>query len=672
MACIAASALAQVPDSTYNRLEADLERMLEDFDEDGSDINAEEYIRFLQDLAANPVNLNRASLDDLMQIPGLRPALARAVVEYRDKKPFEQVDELTSVRGIGPVTLGRLRPFVSVGSGGELRRALYTNVSYWTQNSRFEAIGRYQQVLEEQDGYSAAASGTGSGYLGSPVRYYQRFNYRSRHISANLTQNKAPGETLDNPLTFDFNSAHFALSDNGHLKMLVLGNYGLYFGQGLVMWTGMVFGKGRETIRVRYNERGLRPYQSGGQTQAKRGAAVTYGEKLQATAFYSDRKLSAVPAGADTIRYPGVTGLHRTQNELDRRFNTGVQTYGGRLRYRFQGGNLGMSGYQARFDQYILPRQAVYNRYDFEGREASVAGLDFMYFIEQAVFFAEAARSRNGGKGLIAGMEYAPGDLQLSVTYRNYSKDFQSLFGGGFGESSNTQNEEGLYFGLKHTLSQRVVLSGYFDQFRFRAPRFGTRRPTAGYDWLASAEFRLKKGMQAYLIIRDKKREDDYLMLNEDGREIYPAAHDERGSIRTQLDYQVNPVLRSRTRLEGLRGGDAGEAAEYGVLVFQDFRWNATGKVRLDLRLTVFDTGGFSSRVYQFENDMLYVMSNPALFDRGQRSYFLLRYQAGGAVDFWVKYAVTVYENRLTVGTGPDRSAGNTRSTLGLQMRVTF
>ncbi|MEX0779131.1 MAG: helix-hairpin-helix domain-containing protein [Balneolales bacterium] len=663
---------AQVSNSTAARFEVDLESLLEEFDEEESDINAEEYIQFLQDLLANPVNVNRASSGDLLQIPGMNPSVAREIILHRGDKPFEQVEEMLDVRGIGPVTLQQLRPFVTVGSGKELRRDLYTDPSYWFRDGRFEAITRYQQILEEQAGYQQTADTNRSRYLGSPVRYYQRLNYRSRHVSVNITQTKAPGEILRSPMSFDYNSGHFALQDNGRLKMLVLGDYGLYFAQGLVMWNGMSFGKGRETTRIRNNERGLRPYQSGGQTLAKRGAALTYGEKLQVTAFYSNRKLSSTPVKDDTVRYPGATGMHRTQNEVDRRFNTGLKTYGGRLRYQFTRGNIGVSGYYTQFDKYILAREAVYNRFDFEGKEAATVGIDYMYFTNDIVFFGEAAKSLNRGQGLLSGIEYSPGTIQLSMTYRNYAKDFQSLFGGGFGESSNLQNEEGLYFGIKKLITRGITLSGYFDQFRFKAPRFGTRRATQGYDWLGLAEYKISREMQVYLLVRNKERENDYETLGTAGKSVYASGYDRRGSIRIQLDHQVHPLLRSRTRVEWLRGKKAGEEAELGMLIFQDFRWNATKSLQLDGRIAVFDTESFTSKVFQFENDMLYVMSNSALFDRGQRTYLNMRYRMGRRVDIWVKYGVTVFENRLVVGSGLDESEGNTRSNVGMQMRVRF
>ncbi len=65
------------------------------------------------DLAALrlPVELNRASERELTSLPRVGPVLARRIVEGR---PYADVDGLLEVRGIGPVTLSRMRPRVVV------------------------------------------------------------------------------------------------------------------------------------------------------------------------------------------------------------------------------------------------------------------------------------------------------------------------------------------------------------------------------------------------------------------------------------------------------------------------------------------------------------------------------------------------------------------------------
>jgi len=61
-----------------------------------------------------PVDLNHADTLVLRSLPGIGPALARRIVEARSEAPFRIVDDLLRVRGIGPATLARLRPLVTV------------------------------------------------------------------------------------------------------------------------------------------------------------------------------------------------------------------------------------------------------------------------------------------------------------------------------------------------------------------------------------------------------------------------------------------------------------------------------------------------------------------------------------------------------------------------------
>jgi competence protein ComEA len=64
---------------------------------------------------ADPVDLNRASPDELDRLPGIGPATATAIVAHRDAHgPFAAVDALLDVRGIGPAKLEQLRPLVRV------------------------------------------------------------------------------------------------------------------------------------------------------------------------------------------------------------------------------------------------------------------------------------------------------------------------------------------------------------------------------------------------------------------------------------------------------------------------------------------------------------------------------------------------------------------------------
>lgn len=69
----------------------------------------------LGSLSSRPLELNRATAQELTQIPGIGPKRAAQIVAVREARGgFRSVDDLLEVPGIGPKTLARMRPFVRV------------------------------------------------------------------------------------------------------------------------------------------------------------------------------------------------------------------------------------------------------------------------------------------------------------------------------------------------------------------------------------------------------------------------------------------------------------------------------------------------------------------------------------------------------------------------------
>jgi competence protein ComEA len=69
---------------------------------------------------ASQLDLNRADRNELLQVPGIGPGLADAILTHRDGgRRFAQVDDLRGVKGIGPATLEKLRPWLTVGEPPE-------------------------------------------------------------------------------------------------------------------------------------------------------------------------------------------------------------------------------------------------------------------------------------------------------------------------------------------------------------------------------------------------------------------------------------------------------------------------------------------------------------------------------------------------------------------------
>ena len=68
--------------------------------------------------ATDLVDLNTATPAQLEALPGIGPAMARRIVEHREKNgPFAKLEDLMQVKGIGEKAFLRLRPLLTVGKG---------------------------------------------------------------------------------------------------------------------------------------------------------------------------------------------------------------------------------------------------------------------------------------------------------------------------------------------------------------------------------------------------------------------------------------------------------------------------------------------------------------------------------------------------------------------------
>ena len=80
---------------------------------------AEETVRQVDDRTDTRsdglVNINTADVDELCELPGIGPALAQRIMDYREANgDFEYIDDIRNVEGIGDVTFANIRGMITV------------------------------------------------------------------------------------------------------------------------------------------------------------------------------------------------------------------------------------------------------------------------------------------------------------------------------------------------------------------------------------------------------------------------------------------------------------------------------------------------------------------------------------------------------------------------------
>ena len=64
--------------------------------------------------AASMVNINTASREQLMTLPGIGEVTADAIIEYREQNPFARIEDIMNVSGIGEAKFNSIRDFICV------------------------------------------------------------------------------------------------------------------------------------------------------------------------------------------------------------------------------------------------------------------------------------------------------------------------------------------------------------------------------------------------------------------------------------------------------------------------------------------------------------------------------------------------------------------------------
>lgn len=693
-----------IADTTFVDLPEDL------FDSFGDDEEAigdpSDLLDMLENLQQNPLDINTATVSDFSSIPVLTPRMANEIVAYREENgPYTSIPELRLVESITPEIWLAIRPYLMIGEElvvDHTRQALFPSVpriSDLQRNARFEVLQRFQRRMNPGRGYDSVPDsliGTPDEprhYLGGPERVYTRVRLTSgRHFSANVTLESDPGEPFtwnasDAFYGYDFVSFHASASSMGRLEMLVIGDYVAEFGQGLTLWRAAGFGKGSETVRPLVRRgRGIRPYSSTDENRFFRGAAasVAITPNIYVSGFASRRHYDARITEIDTtaliqteVETMPVTGLHRTHTEIAQKNSLGQTLFGGSAEYRTRTTTVGLVGYTASFDHPLTAGNQPYQRFQFEGDQAHMISLYGNAFLGDYYAFGEIGRDVNGRFAGIGGIEGDLGPLNALLLVRHYPREFVSIHGHAFGERNGaTQNESGVYLGGILRPSSQWILKGYFDQYRFPWARYTVNRPSTGYDALLYVEHRPRRWVSIYTQARTRVREMGTRYTTPTGAEIDGLELESRQSLRIQGMYEASRSLRFRARVEAAqyRRGEAGQL-ERGVMMFHDVRWLPIPTLTIDARITYFETDSFGARLYQFENDLLGVMSNALLSGRGTRSYVVIGYRPTGLFDglnMRFKISQTYFTDRETVGSGLDQVEGNSVVDIGLQIRYTF
>jgi hypothetical protein len=195
--------------------------------------------------------------------------------------------------------------------------------------------------------------------------------------------------------------------------------------------------------------------------------------------------------------------------------------------------------------------------------------------------------------------------------------------------------------------------------------------PSTGREYQLRTDIRLTRSSLIYFRYRFKQKA---LNTADSAHPVNVLALPYYHNFRLHTDYQPIATLSLSSRVEVMFNHPGGtEERRQGFLIYQELAWNPSSfPISLATRYALFETDTYDERIYAYERDLRFSFSIPAYYYNGQRFYLMLKYSPKPWLDLWIRYAATFYADTETVGSGPDASAGNTRSDIRAQLLLKF
>ena len=603
------------PESVEGQI--DFNSYLENYSFDTEDETArEELIDLWNEKFSEKINLNTATREQLEEFSFLSSKQIENLLEYRfDYKEFLSIYELTLIDGWDSKTVEMFYPFVEAKPADDDKFSFKKSF----KNAKYQLINRVDYTLQEKKGFRE------NKYLGKPWAGYLKYKMTDKNISMGITMEKDAGEPFDfkNNQGFDFYSAHFMINDLWKFKTIIIGDYKLNFGQGLVFNSSAFYGSAGNIEQFIQRTDKINKYTSNTETNFFRGIASTLEfNNLNISLFASYNYLDSA------------NGYHRTENEIKKKFSGYKFSTGGNINYRFKFGKIGLS--------------AVYDSTNLN------FGIDYRFYYKNYGWAGECAIDKKGNIATLHNFylntEY---NISTNLMIRYYGKNYSSSFANAYSMKENS-GETGFLWAFNWNINEKFKWYNSADICFFLEEKYLISKPSVGYK--INTLFSYNVAENHLLNIKysfDSKEKDDV---------------DSKEHIRPTLPYFKHSVsvIYNGNFINGavFKSGVmynyykyANEKGSSGYLLYQDLGWKWE-KINFILRLAFFNASEYENRLYSYENDVLYAFSSNQYNGKGIRFFFNFNYKIFKNLQLCFKVSNTFYLDRNVIGSGNEEISG--------------
>jgi hypothetical protein len=614
------------------------ETLLENLESE--ELGETDFLQILKDLEDHPIEINSATTKELLRIPFLNSSSAKSIINHRNQNgEFKQRDDLLRIPGISDELVDAILPYILFEKRGK--------------DSFFDYRIQAGEDLHTIRGYE-------DDRYENPLYFYQRIRWQPHsNLQTTVLWEKDAGEAD----WFDFGSLSLRYNWVKAKSDIQLGDYDLEAGQRLVFSNsyGQLLSIGNEIpfTQTQINWRGKF---SANENSFMRGVLWDYSiaENTSLLFAFSNRDIDATLTNdSSAVRSIYISGYHRTENEVRKKNQFTERIYSGVVKHDFATAQFGILAAHA---DYSLPLKVQDS--NFGQKLNYVSG-----------FYSQQSGLINlRGEAAFLNWQYPAIQQSIFLKYEKfvygilfyyYHPDYWSFHGRGFGEISDSpNNQQGFFLSFSSRLFPKTEFAGYLnynepirdtDEFRFLKRSFQLQISQSFNKNNFSLRFteRVRDGNTGINIIPELKTRAIRFHVTEEP------------SSRLRLNQRIEfSWVNSEEFLEGDKN--------YGFTIYLDARYRISNGLSIQTRWTQFDVSDYDLRLYEFETDLPGNFRNILLNGRGYKWFALVKYKLGSRWRFSVKYREIYYPDEKTLGSGLDTVYGNRKEQLRAQIQILY
>ena len=586
------------------------------------------FSEWLFELTEDPVMINTGDEREISRLFFLNDFQVKVLADYvratgRIISPFE----ITNIPGFDRETVEMLIPFISLNN----KHSTFSDSSHFRQSLLANLI--YKTTIPEVV------------LPGSPWKILTRYKFLAGGVTGGFTVEKDPGEKLISgkmPLP-DFYSGYLAFQGRNIVKRIVIGDYSVRFGMGTNINNGIRRGLSLTTPGNMSGRSETKPYTSTDENNFFRGLSTELSiRNINLILFLSANMIDAtLNDRVDSINFSVKslykTGLHTDAGTILKKDALRETVSGANLSYNFKNLRTGIAWTETKFSLPVSPDiNNPAEKYDFAGRRNSVYTLYYNSLIKRFVLFGEFSASGINRYAFAQGVTFRPADrLSINLLYRNYSSGYVSLHANGPSGSSTGNNEYGILGNFTFEAARFLFISAGSEVIDYPWMRYRCSSPSRA----KRHELRIRYLPSQKITIEALYNSRSLTVDSENKTGIHQ--QDEivtqyaRGAVRYSPSEYLTFVTRADYKI-------VNQTKSKGMLLLQDLQIRFRGfPVSIWMRYSIYNTGGYDSGIYTWENDLLNSFSIPVMYGSGNRRYIMASWKIADRAELRIKYGVT-------------------------------